>query len=153
MKNAVLLHYSHCVSDIERSRRFYTQVLGFQVMAEFDFDDAKTAQVMMVPGAKFKGIFMKRDGMRIEIIGFTNPPARDEKRPRLANEVGHSHFTFNVQDLDATLAELRQHGIEPEPGSRAVLPHGIECCVIRDPDGFGIELVHTPRLGVIPYEA
>ena len=28
MKNARLLHYSHCVSDIERSRRFYTEVLG-----------------------------------------------------------------------------------------------------------------------------
>ncbi len=153
MKNAVLLHYSHCVSDIERSRRFYTQVLGFEVMAEFDFDDPKTAQVMLVPGARFKGIFMQRDGMRIEIIGFSNPRPRDEQRPRFANEIGHSHFTFNVQDLDAALAELRAHGIEPEPGSRAVLHHGIECCVIRDPDGFPIELVHSPRLGTAPYQA
>ena len=39
MRNARLLHYSHCVSDVERSRRFYTEVLGFEVVAEFDFDE------------------------------------------------------------------------------------------------------------------
>ncbi len=74
MKNARLLHYSHCVSDIERSRAFYTDVLGFETMAEFDFDDPLTAKVMMVPECKFKGIFMKCDGMRNELIGYTNPP-------------------------------------------------------------------------------
>jgi lactoylglutathione lyase len=153
MKDAVLLHYSHCVSDIEKSRRFYTQVLGFEVMAEFDFDDPKTAQVMMVPGARFKGIFMQRDGQRIEIIGFTNPKPTGARRPHFANEIGHSHFTFNVRSIDAALAELREHGIEPEPGSRAQLHHGIECCVIRDPDGFGIELVSAPKLGIVPYRS
>jgi len=217
MKDAKLLHYSHCVSDIERSRRFYTEVLGFEVMAEFDFDDERTAQVMMVPGARFKGIFMKRDGMRIdwdapidhpeevedavcqrieeslqdlegvdemtsiaaegmgtvvieldndtdvrvalddgmriEIIGFENPPPDATVRPRMANEVGHSHFTFNVKDLDATLAELAGHGIEPEPGSRQMLHETIECCVVRDPDGFPIELVSSPDLHLLPYEA
>jgi hypothetical protein len=44
MKNARLLHYSHCVSDLGRSKRFYTEVLGFEVVAEFDFDDADTAR-------------------------------------------------------------------------------------------------------------
>ena len=152
MKDAVLLHYSHCVSDIERSRRFYTEVLGFEEMAEFDFDDELTAKVMMVPGARFKGLFMKRDGMRIEIIGFENPPPLGEDRPHLANEVGHSHFTFNVRDLDRALEELAGHGIEPEPGSRHELHPGIECCVVRDPDGFPIELVSSPQLQLLPYE-
>src|SRR5262249_61246188 len=73
MRNARLLHYSHCVSNLERSRRFYVEVLGFEVVAEFDFDDPATAQVMDLPGCRFKGIFMKCDGMRIEIIGFSKP--------------------------------------------------------------------------------
>jgi len=45
MRNARLLHYSHCVSNLERSRRFYAEVLGFEVIAEFDFDDPATAKV------------------------------------------------------------------------------------------------------------
>ena len=152
MKNARLLHYSHCVSDIERSRRFYTEVLGFEVVAEFDFDDANTARVMGVPGALFKGIFMKRDGMRIEIIGFSNPPPERAVRRRRSNEIGHSHLSFYVTDLDATLRALREQGVTVDDDTRATVVNGIECCVVRDPDGFPIEIVQTPTLNLLPYE-
>ena len=152
MKNARLLHYSHCVSDIVRSRRFYTEVLGFEVMAEFDFDDANTARVMGVPDARFKGIFMKRDGMRIEIIGFSNPPPERAVRRRRSNEIGHSHLSFYVTDLDATLRALREQGVTVDDDTRATVVNGIECCVVRDPDGFPIEIVQTPTLNLLPYE-
>jgi lactoylglutathione lyase len=154
MRNARLLHYSHCVSDIERSRRFYVEVLGFEVCAEFDFDDADTATVMGVPGAKFKGIFMKRDGMRIEIIGFTSPAPDRTVRKRRSDEIGHSHLSFYVTSLDESLAELRSRGVTIEDGTRAVLQGGIECCVVRDPDGFPIEIVQIGSdLTLLPYEA
>ena len=152
MKNARLLHYSHCVSDIERSRRFYTEVLGFEVMAEFDFDDANTARVMGVPDARFTGIFLKRDGMRIEIIGFSNPPPERAVRRRRSNEIGHSHLSFYVTDLDATLRALREQGVTVDDDTRATVVNGIECCVVRDPDGFPIEIVQTPTLNLLPYE-
>ena len=152
MKNARLLHYSHCVSDLARSRRFYTEVLGFEVAAEFDFDDAATARVMGLSRAKFTGVFMQRDGMRIELIGFTEPPPARTARARRSNEIGHSHLSFYVLDLYEALAELRAQGVEVVDESRAVLPSGVECCVVRDPDGFPIELVHMPSLTLLPYE-
>ncbi|HUE29990.1 MAG TPA: VOC family protein [Verrucomicrobiae bacterium] len=152
MKNARLLHYSHCVSDLARSRRFYTEVLGFTVVAEFDFDDAATARVMGLPRAAFTGVFMQRDGMRIELIGFTEPPPERRVRPRRANEIGHSHLSFYVLDLDEALAALRAQGVEVVDESRAVLPSGVECCVVRDPDGFPIEIVQVPSLTLLPYE-
>jgi catechol 2,3-dioxygenase-like lactoylglutathione lyase family enzyme len=152
MKDARLLHYSHCVSDIERSRAFYVDVLGFEVVIEFDFDDEATARVMGVPGARFKGIFMKRDGMRIEIIGFSNPPPERSVRKRASNEIGHSHLSFYVLSLDETLAELRAKGVTIEDATRSVLPSGIECCVVRDPDGFPIEIVQVPTLDLVPYD-
>jgi catechol 2,3-dioxygenase-like lactoylglutathione lyase family enzyme len=152
MRNARLLHYSHCVSDIERSRKFYTGVLGFETVGEFDFDDEATARVMGVPGARFKGIFMKCDGMRIELIGFSNPPPTERPRRRASNEVGHSHLSFYVTDLDATLTELASKGVPVDRETRASLAGGIECCVVRDPDGFPIEIVQMPTLDLLPYE-
>ena len=152
MRNARLLHYSHCVSDLARSRRFYTEVLGFTVVAEFDFDDPATARVMGLPRAEFTGIFMQRDGMRLELIGFTEPLPERTARPRRANEIGHSHLSFYVLDLDQALAELRAQGVEVVDESRAVLPSGVECCVVRDPDGFPIEIVKMPTLTLLPYE-
>ena len=55
--------------------------------------------------------------------------------------------------LDETLAELRAKGVEVCDDMRAVLPSGIECCVVRDPDGFPIEVVQMPTLALLPYEA
>ena len=104
MKNARLLHYSHCVSNLERSRSFYSDVLGFETVFEIDFDDPATARVMGLASCKFTGVFMKRDGMRIELIGFTNPRPDAPVRKRASNEIGHSHLSFYVTDLDATLA-------------------------------------------------
>ena len=152
MKNARLLHYSHCVSDIERSRRFYTEVLGFEVCAEFEFDDPATARVMSLDRARFTGVFMKRDGIRYELIAFTDPPPDRTVRKHGSNEIGHSHLSFYVLDLDAALAELRANGVVVEEATRQVLPSGIECCVVRDPDGFPIEIVQVPTLDLLPYE-
>lgn len=152
MKNARLLHYSHCVSDIERSRRFYTDVLGFEVVLEVDFDDPATARVMGVPGCKFKGIFMQRDGMRIELIAFREPPPERTVHRRQSNEIGHSHLSFYVRNLDRALASLRAKGVEVDEDSRAEVAAGMECCVVRDPDGFPIEIVQQPTLTLMPYE-
>jgi lactoylglutathione lyase len=152
MKNAKLLHYSHCVSDIERSRRFYADVLGFQTVFEVDFDDPATAKVMGLPRAEFKGIFMMRDGMRIELIAFTDPPPDRTVRKRKSNEIGHSHLSFYVTSLDETLRELRAKGVPIDDETRQLLPSGIECCVVRDPDGFPIEIVQVPSLDLVPYE-
>jgi glyoxylase I family protein len=151
MKNARLLHYSHCVSDLERSRRFYVDVLGFEVALEVEFDDAATARVLGLPRARFRGAFLQRDGMRIELIAFTEPPPEAPRAKRRANDVGHSHLSFYVLDLDATLAELRSSGVPIEEATRTILPSGVECCVVRDPDGFPIELVQVPTLDLVPY--
>lgn len=152
MTNAKLLHYSHCVSDIERSRRFYTDVLGFETVFEIDFDDVATAKVMGLDRCAFKGIFMTRDGMRIELIGFTDPPPDRAVRRRKSNEIGHSHLSFYVTSLDDALRELRAKGVPVDEETRQVLPSGIECCVVRDPDGFPIEIVEVPSLDLVPYE-
>jgi catechol 2,3-dioxygenase-like lactoylglutathione lyase family enzyme len=73
-------------------------------------------------------------------------------RPRRANEIGHSHLSFYVLDLDEALAELRAQGVEVVDESCAVLPSGVECCGVRDPDGFPIEIVQMPSLTLLPYE-
>lgn len=152
MWNARLLHYSHCVADLERSKRFYVDVLGFEPVLEVSFDDPATARVMGVEGARFDATFLKRDGQRIELIAFTEPPADRTPRRHRSNELGHSHLSFYVTDLDQALAYLRSHQVVVEEATRQVLPSGIECCVVRDPDGWPIEVVQVPTLDLLPYE-
>ncbi len=49
--------------------------------------------------------------------------------------------------------ELKAQGVPIDSDTRATLVNGIECCVVRDPDGFPIEIVQMPVLTLLPYEA
>ncbi len=56
---------------------------------------------------------------------------------------GYNHMAMTVDDLDGTLADLAQLGVEPEkppyhPGGRDDLPL---IAFVADPDGFRIELI------------
>ena len=106
MKDARLLHYSHCVSDLERSRRFYVDVMGFEVVLEVGFEDEKTARVMGLPGCRFTGLFLKRDSQRIELIAFQEPAPADSQRAAASGERDRAlppEF-LRAESLDAALA-------------------------------------------------
>jgi len=64
------------------------------------------------------------------------------------NGTGYNHIALAVADLDATLAELAEDGIEPEkppyrPGGRTT---GSRIAFVRDPDDYRIELVEKGDL-------
>ncbi|MFN8643817.1 MAG: VOC family protein [Candidatus Binatia bacterium] len=154
MRNARLLHYSHCVSDLARSKRFYTEVLGFDVVAELDFDDADTARVMGVPGARFTGVFMHRDRH-----AHRADPVHPTRRPTGRRGAGRRTRSATRTSASTSPTSTRRW---PSCGRRAWRSTttaarrwstGIECCVVRDPDGFPIEIVQTPTLTLLPYES
>jgi len=43
---SVFNHVGHCVADLDRSRRFYTELLGFQYWWQFDVPDDQAAGVL-----------------------------------------------------------------------------------------------------------
>ncbi len=56
---------------------------------------------------------------------------------------GYGHIAVGVDDLAATLAELKEQGIEPEREPYRVRDGGSLICFVRDPDGYRIELIGT----------
>ena len=54
---------------------------------------------------------------------------------------GYGHIAIGVDDLDATLAELKQQGIEPERPPYTVSDGGSRLCFVRDPDDYRIEII------------
>ena len=53
----------------------------------------------------------------------------------------YGHIAIGVDDLDATLAQLRELGIEPERPPYQVREGGSRLCFVRDPDGYRVELI------------
>jgi lactoylglutathione lyase len=54
---------------------------------------------------------------------------------------GYGHIAVGVDDLDQTLARLKDQGIEPEREPYRVREGGSRLCFVQDPDSYRIELI------------
>ena len=142
-----LLRFTHvgiCVSDMDRSLRYYRDLLGFRREHDLHVEGEPSDTLLRLRDVKLDAVYLERDGVRIELLRFASPPA-PASRTRPMHEHGLTHLSFRVADLDATLAALRAAGervldetIIRIPAVRAA------ASFVVDPDGQLIELVQAP---------
>jgi lactoylglutathione lyase len=53
----------------------------------------------------------------------------------------YGHIAIGVDDLDATLSQLAEQGIEPEREPYRVREGGSRLCFVQDHDGYRVELI------------
>ena len=104
-----LTHVGIGVSDLERSLRFYRDLLGFAPEHELEVEGEPTDTLLRLRGTKLKAVYLARDGVRIELLHFASPPPPPQ-RARVMNEVGLTHLSFRVAALDAVVDALRAAG-------------------------------------------
>jgi catechol 2,3-dioxygenase-like lactoylglutathione lyase family enzyme/acetyltransferase-like isoleucine patch superfamily enzyme len=121
-------HIAIICSNYERSKLFYTQLLGLEVIHETFRKDRNS----------FKLDLRMPDGTQIELFSFPNPPPR-VSRPEAS---GLRHLAFRVLNLEATITALSPHGIELEP-IRVDEFTNKRFTFIVDPDGLPLELYET----------
>jgi lactoylglutathione lyase len=115
------------ITDPERSRAFY-EALGLEYRREFP---------------------IVRDGELEATNYFFGVPGQEEELELTLNHdgrtydlgTGYGHIALGVDDLDGTLARLREQGIEPERPPYSVREGGSRLCFVQDPDGYRIELI------------
>ena len=66
-------HVGLCVSDLERSLRFYTEGLGFEVQERIPGDDSFAALGEVTPPAALIAQFIAKDGIRLELLAWSVP--------------------------------------------------------------------------------
>jgi glyoxylase I family protein len=139
-----LTHVGICVSDLERSLRFYRDGLGFRYEHDLEVEGEPSDTLLRLRGVKLKAVYLERDGVRIELLRFASPPA-PPPRSRTIHEHGLTHLSFRVADLDATLGALRAAGERVLDETVIRIPEfQAAACLIADPDGQLIELVQAP---------
>lgn len=117
-------HIAIICSDYARSRHFYTEVLGFTVLAEAYREERGSWKCDLDAG-----------NAQIELFSFPNPPSR----PTRPEACGLRHLAFAVSDLSAEIARLEGLGIAIEPVR--VDPYtDRRFSFFADPDGLPLEL-------------
>ena len=118
-----LLHTCYRIGDIDRSVSFY-EALGFEEVGRMPIRDEATNIFMGLPG----------DGARLELT-------HNHGVSSYEMGTGYNHIAISVDDIDATLADLAEKGIEPEKPPYTVSEGGSRICFVRDPDQYRVELI------------
>jgi predicted enzyme related to lactoylglutathione lyase len=130
-------HTGLVVSDLERSKRFYEQVLGFCAWYDDAVADEAAAKLLgLKPPLGVQVSYLVLDGFVLELMQYSAPGAQAAWRQRTMNEPGLTHLSVSVDDIGATARRAVEHGGEIIEDSDL----GI-ALLIRDPDGQLLELL------------
>ncbi len=117
-------HVAIIGSDYEKSKHFYVEQLGFQIIRENyreERDDYK--------------IDLKLNDLELELFIIKNCP----KRPSFPEAYGLRHLAFRVDSVEETVKELNSMGIETEP-IRYDTYTNEKMTFFFDPDGLPLEI-------------
>ena len=140
-------HTGQVVTDLERSKRFYQEVLGFQFWYEISPPDAMTAKLnCLEPPLEITASYLTLDGFALELMHYAAAGAAAPYAPRAMNQPGLTHLSISVDDVRATAEKAAEYGGEIVEASDI----GV-ALFIRDPDGQLLELLPaTYRAGLPP---
>ncbi len=141
-----IMHFGICVTDAKRSLDFYIQALGLEFVRSIDELGAPFDTLTELPGAKFSTHHVKCGGIMIELICFLNQPTLGTTERKPMNQLGLTHFTLVINDLDTVTRKVEQFGGKVIEASRVDSDFGrIVFCT--DPDGVRIELLEMIAQG------
>ena len=117
-------HVAIIGSDYEKSRHFYVDLLGFQVLREVYREDRDDWMLNLA-----------LDDLEIELFIMKDHP----KRPSYPEAYGLRHLAFRVDSVEETVRELNEKGVATEP-IRTDTYTGEKMTFFFDPDGLPLEL-------------
>lgn len=119
-----LHHLAIITADYAAAKRFYTEVLGLEILAETYRAERDSYKLDLALNGQYL----------IELFSFPSPPPR----PSYPEAAGLRHLAFAVPDLPAALQRLAAHGVPYEP-IRTDDQTGRRFTFFSDPDGLPLE--------------
>ncbi len=137
-------HVAVTSGDLDRSLRFYVDLLGLPLRARGDGFGAAELEITGIDASEVRWADLElASGQVLELIEYVDPrgtPSRPE-----ANDPGATHISLRVPDVEAAYERLRDTGVPvrsrpvtlTDPGAW----RGARCFYAADPDGVTVELI------------
>ncbi|CAM4419892.1 SMU1112c/YaeR family gloxylase I-like metalloprotein [Flavobacterium terrigena] len=94
-------HIAIICSNYEKSKQFYTEILGFEITQEVYREERQSYKLDLSLNGNYC----------IELFSFPNPPER-VSRPEAR---GLRHIAFEVDNIESAIETLSKHNIKTEP--------------------------------------
>ena len=142
-------HTGITVSNLERSLKFWRDVLGFELSHTAHQTGEMANEITGVQGAEIKLAVVKAPGgHKIELLVYLAPVERKWNVNLRPCDVGFVHVALIVDDLDAILSAINASGWKAagKPQTLRSGPNaGKQVVYVRDPDGITIEFMQPPE--------
>ncbi|MDQ2623923.1 MAG: VOC family protein [Actinomycetota bacterium] len=144
-------HIGFTVPDLDEAHRFFVDILGCEFvysLGPFERDDEWMAERLNVhPRAVMRELrfYRCKTGPNFEVFQYETP---EPPAPQpLNSDIGGHHLAFYVEDLDAALEYLREHGVRilGEPTASTSHSEGQRWVYFLSPWGMQLELVSFPH--------
>ncbi len=151
---AGIFHTGLTVSDLDRSIAFYRDLLGLEVIAQWDSSQPYLRTVVGYPDAELRIALLRlpertgaASGPHVELLEYKQP--RGVRGDANTFNPGNAHIAFMVDDLDATYADLKAKGVRFK-SAPVEIAHGrnkgAKAVYLFDPDDITLEMVQpAPR--------
>src|SRR6476660_3943806 len=100
------------VSDLDRSVDFYTNVLSFQKVSEFEADGAAFEHLQGVFGLRLRRARLRLGDEFIELTEYLSPKGRPVPLDSRSNDRWFQHVALIVSDMDRAYQWLRDHKVQ-----------------------------------------
>ena len=139
------------VRDLDRSVRFFTEVLDFEAVSETTADGDEYEHLVGVFGARARIARLRLGDEILELTDFTTPEGSEVPDDSRSNDRWFQHIAIITSDMDRAYARLRGHRVEEVSFGPQTLPDwnpnagGIRAFYFRDPDGHALEVLQFPE--------
>ena len=121
----IIHHIAIICSDYEKSKRFYTDILGLTIIREVYREERKSYKLDLALNGQYV----------IELFSFPDPP----KRSSGPESCGLRHLAFSVDNIEKVISSLSEKSVTTEP-IRIDEFTGKKFTFFNDPDGLPLEL-------------
>lgn len=107
-----LEHVALSVSDLERSRTFYTTLLGFEYVETIDCPPERNlGRIVGIPGCTARIVKLKSGALILELFEYLDPRGRPMAVDRTQADLGLTHLGFSCTDIHAEYDRLVRNGV------------------------------------------
>lgn len=138
------------VSDLDRSVDFYTKVLHFEKVSEFEAAGDEVEHATGVFGVRLRTARLRLGDEFIELTEYLAPRGRPYPADSRSNDRWFQHIAIITSDMAGAYRHLRSHKVQHASSGPQRLPDwnrnagGIEAFYFKDPDGHALEILAFP---------
>ena len=133
------------VGDVDKSAKFYTDVIGFKELKGFDVPGDFAKNAGLTDGAELKvRVFALGDGdgtTKLKLMQITGVKTEKNANEFIHSQLGYRYISIYVTDANAALTRLAKADVKPLAKGTLPIGNNTTLTCVKDPDGNLIELI------------